>query len=75
MYAAHKGWDLSNIAVEVSYDIDESEQASIKRRITVPPSFTADQCERLADIATRTPVTLAIGTPITSTVQPGLPTT
>jgi putative redox protein len=75
MYAAHKGWDLANITVEVSYDIDESEQASIQRTITVPPSFSAEQRDRLADIATRTPVTLAIGTPITTRVQSGLPTT
>jgi putative redox protein len=75
MYAAHKGWELADITVEVSYDVDQSEQASITRTITVPPGFTADQCERLADIATRTPVTLAIATPIATTVQSGLPTT
>jgi putative redox protein len=75
MYAAHKGWELANITVEVSYDIDESEQASIRRTITVPPSFSDDQRDRLADIATRTPVTLAIGTPITTTVETGPATT
>jgi putative redox protein len=75
MYAAHKGWDLATITVEVTYNIDDSEQTSIERTITVSPSLSADQRERLADIATRTPVTLAIRTPIATTVQPALPTT
>jgi putative redox protein len=71
MYAARKGWDLTSITVDVRYDIDESEQASIQRTITVPSLLTAEQRQRLADIATRTPVTLAIRTPISTVVQPG----
>jgi putative redox protein len=75
MYAAHKGWDLATISVEVTYNVDESDYTSIERTISVPPSLSADQRQRLAEIATRTPVTLAIRTPIATTVEPGLSAT
>jgi hypothetical protein len=52
MYAAHKSWDLGTISVEVTYNVDESEETSIERTITVPPNLSADQREHLADIAT-----------------------
>jgi putative redox protein len=70
MYAARKGWDLVTIAVDVRYTIAESGTALIKRKITVPASLPQDQRDRLAEIAERTPVTVAIRTPITTTVQP-----
>ena len=43
----------------------------MERTITVPAGLTTEQRERLADIAERTPVTLAIrdGTPIMTTFQ------
>jgi putative redox protein len=69
MYAARKGWELASITVDVRYDIDESGTAMIKRQITVPPSLPAGLRDRLAAIAERTPVTLAIGTPMTTTVH------
>lgn len=71
IYAARKGWDLANMTVDVRYEVDESGQASIKRTVTVPLSLTATDRDRLADIAKRTPVTLAIRTPIATTVEPG----
>jgi putative redox protein len=70
MYAAHKGWDFGRITVNVRYDVDESGQASIERRITVPPSLSAEQRERLAEVAERTPVTMAIRAPIATEVLP-----
>jgi putative redox protein len=71
-YAERKGWEFTTIEVEVRYDVDNSGGRSIERTITVPVDVTAEQSARLADIAERTPVTLAIrgGTAITTTFQP-----
>jgi putative redox protein len=65
-----KGWDFGNITVDVRYDVDESGKASIERKITVPQSLSAEQRDRLAEVAGRTPVTLAIRTPIATEVLP-----
>ena len=72
MYAARKGWELTSVEVDARYDVAEGEPAgSIVRTITFPHDLPADQRERLADIAERTPVTRAIrgDTPITTTVR------
>ena len=71
MYAERKGWDLANIEVDVRYDVVDDAQASIHRTITLPADLPAEHRDRLADIAERTPVTLAIwsGTPITTTLR------
>ena len=72
MYAARKGWELATIEVDVRYDVDgrRTKHRSM-RTITFPPTCTGEQRDRLADIAERTPVTLAIrnGTPITTTLR------
>jgi putative redox protein len=72
MYAERKGWGLTTIEVDVRYDVDDDGQGAIKRTITVPVDLPPEQRDRLADIAERTPVTLAVhsGTPITTTFQP-----
>jgi hypothetical protein len=44
------------------FDVDESGQASTKGTITVPLSLMASERDRLADVAKRMPVTLAIRT-------------
>jgi putative redox protein len=69
MYAARKGWELTTIGVDVRYDVADDERGAIERTITVPIDLPAEQRDRLADIAERTPVTLALrgGTPITTT--------
>jgi putative redox protein len=71
MYAARKGWELASLEVDARYEIAEDDSASIVRTITFPPDLPAEQRERLADIAERTPVTQAVrgGTPITTTVH------
>jgi putative redox protein len=71
MYAERKGWALETIEVEVRYDLGEDGQASIDRTITLPFELPAEQRDRLAEIAERTPVTLAVraGTPITTTIR------
>jgi putative redox protein len=72
MYASRKGWDLPTIEVDVRYDISDDKSASIVRTITVPDNLAADQRARLAEIAERTPVTLAprAGAPINTTFRP-----
>jgi putative redox protein len=66
MYADRKGWDLTQINVDIRYDVDEDGNASIQRTVALPPDFDPAQGQRLAEIAERTPVTLAVrnGTPI-----------
>jgi putative redox protein len=74
MYAARKGWDLAAVAVDVRYRRAEDGSGVIDREITLPADLPADQRDRLAEVAGRTPVTLAIGTntPITTTLRAGV---
>jgi len=71
MYAGRKDWVPLTIDVTARYDVDEEGAETIERTITLSDRLTGDQRERLADIAERTPVTLAIrrGTPITTTLH------
>jgi len=71
MYAEQKGWSLTAIDVEVRYDVDDEDRASIERVITFPAELAAAQRDRLGDIAERTPVTRAVraGTPIVTTLR------
>lgn len=72
MYAGRKDLPLT-IDVTACYDVDEEGEETIERTITLSDRLTSGQRERLADIAERTPVTLAIrrGTPITTTLRTG----
>ena len=69
MYVERKGWELTSISVDVRYDITDDEPGAIQPTITVPADLLAERRVRSADIAERTPVTLAVrgGTPITTT--------
>ena len=71
MYSERKAWTVAAIEVDVRYDLADDGQAAIVRTITVPTELPVDQLDRVADIAERTPVTLAVdaGTPITTTVR------
>ena len=71
MYAERKGWELALVDVDVRYDVDVDGRAVIERNITVPVDLAPEQRQRLADVAERTPVTLAIraGTPIATTFR------
>ncbi len=70
MYAERKGWALTSVEVDAAYIVD-GDEPSIERTIVVPAAMPADQRARLAEIADRTPVTLALlrGTPITTTIR------
>ena len=71
MYADRKGWTVDAIDVDIRYDLDDDGHGSIARTITLPTDLPAEQRDRLADIAERTPVTLAVrnGVPITTTMR------
>ena len=71
MYADRHGWALTSLDVGVRYDLDDEGRGAIERMITVPVDLTPEQRHRLADIAERTPVTLAVraGTPITTRLR------
>jgi putative redox protein len=71
MYATRHAWELVSIAVDVRYDAGDAGRRIIERKITVPGDLTPDQRQSLANIAERTPVTVAIraGTPITTTFE------
>ena len=71
MYADRHGWALTSIDVGVRYDVDDEGRGAIERMITVPVDLSAEQRQRLADIAERTPVTIAVrgGTPITTKLR------
>ena len=71
MYAERKSWELTAIGVDVRYDVHDDDGAAIERTITVPADLPAEQRDRLAEIAERTPVTLAVraGTPIITTFR------
>jgi putative redox protein len=69
MYAERKGWELTTIDLDVRFDLDDHNALAIVRIITLPVDLPAEQRERLAEMAERTPVTRAIrgATPIRTT--------
>ncbi|MDQ1434918.1 MAG: putative redox protein [Actinomycetota bacterium] len=69
MYAIRKGWELTSLEVDVRYDLRDDDTASFARTVSVPRDLDDEQRERLAEVAERTPVTLAVrsGTPILTT--------
>ncbi len=70
MYADRKGWPVEAIEVGVHYVKAGDQPARIERTLTLGGGLEPDQRARLADIAERTPVTLALrgGVPITTTL-------
>src|SRR4051812_22832593 len=69
MYAERKGWPLERVDAQLSY-ADGDGGRRIERRLQLSGALDEGQREKLADIAERTPVTLAIkdGVSITTTV-------
>jgi putative redox protein len=59
MYAERKGWKLSNLTVDVDYFRDDA-AFRIERVLHIEGELDETQRARLADIAERTPVTLAL---------------
>ena len=67
MYAERKGWSLESLAVDLKYFMWDK-QGRIERVLRVTGDLTAEQKARFADVAERTPVTLAVreGVPIST---------
>jgi putative redox protein len=70
MYAERKGWSVSSIEVLLDHEAPEEGQATIHRVIALPADVPEEQRARLAEIAEKTPVTVAVraGTPISTTI-------
>jgi putative redox protein len=73
MYAERKGWDLGPVKVDcrMFFADGDRKRQSIERSITIGGALDDAQRARLADIAERTPVTLAVrgATPIVTTMH------
>jgi len=69
MYAERKGWPLESLVVDLRYFMQDK-QGRIERVLRVSGDLSEEQRTRLANIAERTPVTLAIrgGVPIKTTL-------
>lgn len=59
MYAERKSWALTGLAVDLQY-YREDKSYRIERTLHIDGELDAEQRARLADIAERTPVTLAL---------------
>ena len=70
MYAERKNWPLSGLGLELQYFRD-GESFRIERALHVEGDLDNEQRARLADIAERTPVTLALkaGATINTTLR------
>ena len=71
MYVERKGYAATTVEVDVRYDLADDGRGSIERTITLDSAMPYEQRDRLASVAERTPVTLAVraGTPIRTTTQ------
>lgn len=57
MYASRKGWELGKITVGLRYTENEDQKGHIDRRLSFSKPLTAEQSQRLLEIAGKTPVT------------------
>ena len=70
MYAGRKEWELGKITVGLRYTAGEGEKGHIDRRLSFSKPLTAEQTQRLLEIAGKTPVTrtLLAGLTIETTI-------
>jgi putative redox protein len=72
MYAARKGWPLGGVAVELQLNPDGAPPgggSEIRRRITLAGDLTAEQRERLLQVANACPVARTLGGEIHTTTS------
>lgn len=74
MYAERKGWSLGTIHADLQLT-RSARQTSVARTLRFGAELSQEQLARLAEIAEKTPVTLALkaGMEITTTIAPSLP--
>jgi putative redox protein len=66
MYADRKGWDMTDVNVEVSFTRDpEKNRSTFTRKINFTGNLTDEQKERLMKIADSCPTHKALTNPIT----------
>ena len=70
MYAGRKEWELGKITVGLRYTAAENQKGHIDRRLSFSKPLTAEQTQRLLEIAGKTPVTrtLLAGLTIDTTI-------
>jgi putative redox protein len=70
MYAGRKGWELGKITVGLRYTAGDDQKGHIDRRLSFAKPLTAEQTQRLLEIAGKTPVTrtLMAGVTIDTTI-------
>ncbi len=68
MYADRKGWDIGRLEIELTLEKDADGNTSIHRTLRSDAPLTAEQWDKLIDIAGKTPVTktLIAGAAITT---------
>ena len=68
MYADRKGWDIGRLEIELTLEKDAEGNTSIHRTLRSDAPLTAEQWDKLIDIAGKTPVTktLIAGAAITT---------
>jgi putative redox protein len=71
MYAERKSWPLEGVQVRLTYHVLNRENRWIDRSVSLRGPLTEEQCDRLAEIAEKTPVTRAVkaGTEIRTTIE------
>ncbi len=65
MYAGRKEWELGKITVGLRYTANEDQKGHIDRRLSFSKPLTAEQTQRLLEIAAKTPVTRTLITGVT----------
>jgi putative redox protein len=71
MYAGRKEWELGKITVGLRYTAGDDQKGHIDRRLSFSKPLTAEQTQRLLEIAAKTPVTrsLMAGVTIDTTIM------
>ncbi|MHB8475380.1 MAG: OsmC family protein [Steroidobacteraceae bacterium] len=57
MYAGRKEWELGKITVGLRYSMRDDQKGHIDRRLSFSKPLSAEQTQRLLEIAAKTPVT------------------
>jgi putative redox protein len=70
MYAGRKEWELGKITVGLRYSTRDDQKGHIDRRLSFSKPLTAEQTQRLLEIAAKTPITktLSVGVTIDTTI-------
>ncbi|HEY4968805.1 MAG TPA: OsmC family protein [Steroidobacteraceae bacterium] len=65
MYAGRKEWELGKITVGLRYSTRDDQKGHIDRRLSFSKPLTAEQTQRLLEIAAKTPVTKTLSGGVT----------